>query len=379
MIQIDRCAQSAYTARLASPEEFHRSRDAWNTLVLAMHYPTVFSSWEWVTTWWRVFGSTRIPQLLLVHQGDCLKGILPLFSEHKWFRRNWMSGNVLGYAGSTDVYPDPLDIICAPNDVAQCMKAVSAYLADGSIRWDVLRLTYLAEDGNLMQWVKAQEICSHVAIQEASTSPYIPISGTYDNYLSTLSSNERQKIRNRKRKFLERGGGAYVEFRHDDYQSALVTLFELHDRRASQKKIRSSFTGPSIERFHRELLGCLSPEQIWMRGLRLGNKNIAVFYGFYLSGRVFYYQLGYDPECSSMSPGIVLLQETIREAFDRGLTEYSFLQGGEGFKYHWTNQQRILYHSHLYNQTWCGRSSRLARQLRNSFKRVYQHSFLGTN
>ena len=126
------------------------------------------------------------------------------------------------------------------------------------------------------------------------------------------------------------------------------------------KKIRSSFARPKVVQFHLELLRLLPPGQIWLRGLQYRGTLIAVFYGFVLGGRLSYYQLGHDPSWSGYSPGAVLLQETIREAFDKRLSEYNFLQGEESFKFRWAKAMRSLYSVDLFNRSPLGRLSHWA-------------------
>jgi len=230
-------------------------------------------------------------------------------------------------------------------------------------QWDALQFAFLAEDSDLLRAVQDGPF-QNTSVNNISAAPYIPVDGSYDAYLGTLSSNERQKIRSRRRKLLERGGVSYASVPPEKHEQTLAALFDLHERRAEQKSMISSFRGPAIERFHRALLKILPAEWVWFRVLRHDQDIIGVFYGYCLAGRVFYYQLGYNPAWSAMSPGAVLLQETIREAFDQGCIEYNFLQGGEGFKYHWTTRRRQLFHGDVFGPTWRGQISRLGRHLR---------------
>jgi CelD/BcsL family acetyltransferase involved in cellulose biosynthesis len=324
-----------------------------------MRYATVFCNWEWIGTWWEHFGTGRDLRLLVIRRNGQLKGVLPLFSERRFFGRDGRVGRVLAYCSATDLHPDPLDIISAQADAGECVEAVLDYLWKTATDWDVLHLRFLTEDSDLLRGLTRANR-GDVASQTISRAPYIPITGTYENYLRGLSGNERSKIGRCRRKLIDGQGVAYTDLAAEDRQRILQMLLELHRKRAAEKKIQSSFARTDVIAFHRDLLNRMDRSQVWLRGLRRGDEVIAVFYGYALGGRVFYYQLGHSPAWGAFSPGIVLLQETIREAFERGYTEYNLLQGEEEYKYRWTGQIRQLYAADVFNRTLCGRLSRWA-------------------
>jgi len=345
-----------YSVVPAGATEFFSSRHAWNMLAERVRYPSVFCGWDWTATWWEHYGAGRELRLLMIYSHGELKGILPLFLQKQLPGRNTRIGRVLGYCTAADLYPDPLDIVCADTDAEPCIKAVLTYLQRSNRDWDVLHLRYLTEDGHLLRSL-GDASGYRLRIEQVSAAPYIQISGSYDGYLGKLSANERSNIRRRRRKLLEGQGAEYTDFRSDDAHQVLRTLFELHEKRAAEKGIDSSFARADVLAFHRDLLSRLDRDRLWLRGLRKNNETIAVYYGYLAGHRVSYYQLGYDPRWADFSPGSVLLQETIREAFDGGLKEYNFLQGEEEFKYRWTQQVRPLYAVDLFNGSLCGHLS----------------------
>ena len=357
----ERCAGAnvvhMYTVTRVDADTFRTSRESWNTLAAAMPYPTVFCSWEWIYSWFERFNRERDRWVLFVHRDGELKGILPLFRERRWLHRDARLGQVLGYGGVPELFPDPLDIIAAQADAAACMNAILEYLRHHSGEWDVLHLRFATQDSCIARALpKADE--SFTRTEAISAAPYISITGSYEQYLQTLSSNERSNVRRRRRKLLEGQGVVYTDFASQEPWRVLQRLLDLHERRAAEKEIQSTFGGPAISAFHDDLLKRLNRSKVWLRGLKRGEDVIAVFYGFVDGANVAYYQLGYDPEWSDSSPGSVLLQETIREAHDRGLKEYNFLQGEEGFKYRWTSSFRPLYAVDLFNRSLFGRLSR---------------------
>ncbi len=354
-------------------EELLGYKEMWNTLAGTMRYPTVFCTWEWMYAWWEHFGEGREPYFLMMYRDGKLKGILPLFMQRRFLGSGARVGRVLGYCGANDLRPDPLDVISAESDADECIEMGLNYLRRNAHDWDVLRLQFLSEDSHLLKRV-SHVYGSAARTKQVSAAPYVSVTGTYDGYLSGLSRNERSNIRRHRRKLIDEQGVVYFDLGSEGVQPGLELLFELHKKRAAEKNIRSSFAREDVFAFHRNFLDRLSPDQVWLRGLRKGSEVIAAYYGFVAGGRIFYYQSGYNPEWTAFSPGSVLLQETIREAFERGFTEYNFLQGREGFKYRWSNQSRRLYTTDIFNSSLCGRLSRwmtdLQRVLMNQNRQI---------
>jgi len=345
----------------------HSIKAEWNALAASMRCPTVFCMWEWIFTWWQHFGAGRNLRLFLIRRDSQLKGILPLFSERRFLSSDGRIGRVLGYCSASDLFPDPLDIVSAPADARECAKAALNYLKTTATDWDVLHLRFLTEDSELLRCA-ADGSRGDAETARISGAPYISITGSYDDYLRGLSGNERSKIGRSRRKLLGAQGVEYVDLGSEDTPQVLQALLELHEKRAGEKKIHSSFAHARVVAFHQAFLNRVDRSHVWLRGLRYQGALIAVFYGYALGGRLSYYQLGHDPAWATSSPGAVLLQETIREAFERGFTEYNFLQGEEGFKFRWTSQIRRLHAVDVFNRSPLGRLSRWAISARRRLK-----------
>ena len=359
--------RGSYSVVPANEGDLLASRRVWNVLVERMRYPSVFCGWEWMASWWEHFGDGQKLHTLMIYRDGELRGILPLYLLRRSPVRHARVGRVLGYCTAADLYPDPLDIVSAEADAEACIEAALSYLRDSASDWDVLYLRFLAEDSNLFR-VLGRARAYSPRIEQVSVAPYIPITGSYDDYLGGLSANERSNVRRRRRKLIQGRSAEYTDFRSDDPQQVLKTLFELHQKRSAEKGIDSSFARTEVLAFFRDLLNRLDPSHGWLRGIRCGGETVASFCGFVAGDKLSYYQLGYDPAWSEFSPGSVLLQETIREAFDRGMGEYNFLQGGEAFKYRWARQARPLYSVDLFNLSSCGQVSRALRAAHSILK-----------
>src|SRR5262245_30791841 len=194
-----------YRARLATQDDVRNSRDAWNALALTMRFPTVFCTWEWIQTWWEHFGAGKSPLTVFIHENDELKGILPLFVFRTPFAAGaWLSRRVLSYAGTTDVYPDHLDIVCAAQDASECMKAVERFLSTEYREWDAIYLPLFTADSGLGEWVRSSTLPFDAQVIEASVAPFIPLAGDFEGFLGSFDKKARYNMRSRKKKLQEK-------------------------------------------------------------------------------------------------------------------------------------------------------------------------------
>lgn len=361
-------ARGSYTVHLATVKEFQETRIPWNHLVSMMRYPSPFCTWEWIYTWWEQFGNEHELLLLFIYHGDDLCGILPLFRHRVAAVRRWLKGATLYYCGATDVYPDHLDVICAPEDASGCVAAAFDFLAARQSGWAWVHLPMLAQDNDLLRTLGSASCRQEVAIRQVSVAPYITLTGGFEEYLAGLRSKERRKIKLQRKRLIGESEVWYDAFAPAEFETGLRALFELHAKRADAKGITSTFVSPAVFEFHHALLQRMDPNDVILRCLKGRAGVIATLYGFRCGDRIFYYQIGYDPEWSRAYPGIVLITETIREACETGCREYNFLQGDELYKYTFTRKARVLFDCHVYNTTLSGRVAHGAFKLRECLK-----------
>ena len=285
-----------YTVHRATVEEFQESRISWNRLVSGMRYASPFCTWEWIFTWREHFGTQLEMTLLFVNDGAQLCAILPLFRRRGAPASRWFIGEKLEYCGATELHPDHLDIICAPDDAPACVAAVLDYIVTQLPDWAQARLPMLAEDSSLFCALQLSLGTLRVAVRPAAVAPYILLTGNFEDYLARLTKKDRYKIKSPRKKVLEEGTLRYSAFEPAEFETALCTLFELHARRADAKEITSTFGRPSVFEFHRALLQRLNSSDVILRCLKDGANIVAMLYGVRCGNRIFFYQFGYDPE-----------------------------------------------------------------------------------
>lgn len=360
-----------YTVRVATAEEFHASRAQWNALVGAMNYPSIFCTWEWMAAWMDVYAADSEPVILLVRRDEELVGILPLCRSSVALRSGWMTGRVLSFCGSMDLYPDHLDLIGSRDESESCVNAILEFLGRELTDWDVLSLPYLAGDSNLVSQLAPGRHRLSTDLRPVSSARFIALSGDFDRFLLRFDGKFRYNIRSRRKKLFEDHGFRYLVCDPSSHGQALDLLFDLHRLRAERKQIQSTFKDRAILDFHRAVAARMA-DTPWMEIRLLANDEatIAASYNFGFNNTSFCYQKGIDPAWERYGPGAVMLSELIKEAYSLGRREYNFLQGGEEYKAQWAKARRVLLTATVYNRRVQGALSRIAFHSKSWFKAV---------
>jgi CelD/BcsL family acetyltransferase involved in cellulose biosynthesis len=300
---------------IESVSDLETVREDWTRLALGQN---VFATWEWADAWRRHLGAGRELSIGVLRRSDGeATAILPLSIEHRARLR------VARFIGSGPA--DELGALSAggagPSQVAAALRHhVADTLAGGGL--------FLGErirgSGPL-----GRELSS--AVVHRTASPVLPTHGaSFDEFLDSRSRNFRSQVRRRERKLHAAGRVCYRLTEDPDRLSAdMRTLMDLHAARWGQP---GAFGG-SRAAFHLDFAARALHNgwlQLWI--LELDDRPVAAWYGLRYGGIEFYYQAGRDPAFDSLHVGFVLLNHTIRCAFDDGMREYRLGRGDEPYK-----------------------------------------------
>ncbi len=146
------------------------------------------------------------------------------------------------------------------------------------------------------------------------------------------------------RNFTEKYGGRIeTSTEPEELRCNLDILRRLHLARWREVDKQGSLGRPELVRFLQAL--CASPPngaKACMYLLKCHKRPIAALLAFHFERSALYYQSGWDPEprFCRLSPGVVLMAHSIREAINEGLRYYEFLRGGEDYKFRWARAHR---------------------------------------
>lgn len=332
-----------------------RLADIWETcttLARTMAYPSFFCSGDWLAAVDSQRTPDERPVVLVVKEKGNPIAVLPLVSTS-----NIIGGRDLHYLGAA-FYPDPLGIICSPDDRGRVVAAIKQYLAAIS-HWNRLVLTFILED-ELQTW--------GVPGNQISLEPYKVLNTGFEGMFKQFKNKKRYNLRSMYCKTVEAGAEFTKASDAGSKQELLDALLHLHAKRAGERRIESTFVGPRVQYLHR-WLAAHSDKGVFYAIVVQGNP-IAVLYGFEFAQRFFYYQIAHDPAFGHWSPGTVLLMYVLEDCCSKGLQEFNFLQGDEGYKRAWTTEARPLYQAIMYRRNWRGKLLQCGQHAKTMLKNI---------
>lgn len=299
---------------------------AWRRLAEARG--NAFVSPEWFRAWRKRQAEETVPWVVVVRDGDAIRGLLPLLSYARARVR------LLRFAGGG--FGDFFHPASAREDEEAVALAAGQTLAERRQEWTALILDNV---DLAAPWVETLRNCSArpLAATEVHREalPFIDLSGisSWDGYVDTRSRKLRAQLR-RGLRVLERDHAVRLRSAShaEELGLDLSVFFDLHHRR------RGTVGGSTLSRpGARDALLDFAAAALnagWLRlwFLDVDEQPIAAWYGWRIGQRYAHYQSGLDPAWSRSSAGLVLQGLTIQDAIEDGAGEYDMLAGGEWYK-----------------------------------------------
>ena len=304
--------------RITTPAEFAELAPDWNDLVRAAPRPCPFLVHEWLTAWWTHHGATRDMVVETATRDDRLVGAVALEVERGPVRAVHLMGR--HHAALADV----LLARDAPAAVADELLERAGENGD-----------YLDFFGVTREGIARRALDGEVRSFERIESPYLDISGGWDDAYQAHTSSKRRNLHRRRRKQLAALGELTTEIAHEpgELAAALEDAFRLHDLRWEGRPDGSEFTTPVGMAFHRDAIRAvagLGMPRILL--LRVDGQAVAFHYYLLLEKRMYVHRLAFDPEFSRCSPGVIATLDAIAAAGEEGVERVEFLGGGERYK-----------------------------------------------
>jgi CelD/BcsL family acetyltransferase involved in cellulose biosynthesis len=177
----------------------------------------------------------------------------------------------------------------------------------------------------------------------AEVCPVIALPASWEEYLASLDRKERHETRRKLRRIARE---AEVEWYSipggEELENAIGDFIALHRASAVEK---DAFMDRRMQGFFRSLARALAC-QGWLRleFLEVNGERVAALLNFDYRDRIMVYNSGFDPQrYPHLSPGIVILANSIRGAIDLGRSNFDFLRGDEAYKHRLGGKDREIY------------------------------------
>jgi len=315
------------TRILSAAELFEpRLREDWTHLVQIASAATPFQTPEWQETWAKHYLGAKKLRAIEIREGEDLVGLYPLVRT----RGPWRALRPAGIGPSDYLHP-----LVADEVTKSVVPLIREALLDQKDA-DLVDLHQLRSDKPLADCTPE----GGVTIPQA-TCLTLDLPGTYDGYLGMLGKSLRYDVR-KLDKTLFTTGKAHIQYATaEDVSQGMDVLFDQHKRRWRKRWQPGAFTAKG-QRFHHEWAS-LAIKKGWLRlgVLHYKSKPIGAIYAMALGNTTYFYQAGMDPEFSSVSPGTLLVANTIRQSIEEGRLRFDFMRGDEGYKRRWKPQHAL--------------------------------------
>jgi CelD/BcsL family acetyltransferase involved in cellulose biosynthesis len=338
---------SAMTESVDAASELEPLEREWDELASRIG-ASPFMRPGWIGAWWRAFGAGRLSVLILRRQ-DRLAGVLPLARRR-------------GAMVSTTNWHTP-EFVPIAEDEEALSGLVAAALARTKVRLD---LSFLYEDGAVAETCErlARADGFHLLARQIQGSPYLETTDDWATFESGLPSRKTSKYR-RFRRRLDEQGQVSVEALDGSEQLAerLREGFEVEAAGLEGRPGEAILARAETTRFYGEVARWAA-ERGWLRlwFLRLDGTPIAFAYGLEHGGVYFDLKVGFDPRYARFGPGVLLMEERIRHAFDSSLQRFEFLGAAERHKLDWTDSVHVKQRFQAFAPTVVGAANRIAWQ-----------------
>ncbi len=339
---------------VSTAEELETLLPAWAELWSRAARPEAMASPDWLSTWWKRYGSGRRLAVGIFYEADQLVGVaaccLRTFSYRPGlhFRRLEMLG--AGDDESDAVCSEYLNLLAQRDREQAVADAFAEHLAAGAFGpWDEWVLEGASADDPMGACLKDAFARQRFAleIQETTQAPYLRLPGSWDELVASLKKKKRYTLRSAWKAFLEWSGGDYRLEHATDAESlrrGQDILHQLHADRWQSADRSGVFASARFREFHAEMIEAWQPRGLvdlcW---LSVRGEPVAVHYSLRLGGKIYFYQCGRKVGVPGrVRVGIVMLRLVLTEAMAVGVREFDFLGGAARYKSLFTRTSRSI-------------------------------------
>ena len=324
---------------------FKSIKSEWNNLVLADREATIFDSWEWLYSFWKIYGKEYFkPFIILVEKAGQIIGAAAFRLDK--LRLKFLDVNILNFLAQ-GIVSDYNNILSLKECKVSIVENIVNYIKNKEF-WDVAVLSDIP-DSVLVNKKLIDDLGLKVQSSKSQVY-YINLPKNWDSYYYSLGKKLKKNIR-RCRNLLNRKGKLEYYFTNTPTVSEFRTFAKLHQMRMHSLGRPGVFADSQVYKFHEQLIN-LKTKWVNLQFLLFNGEPIAGIYGFIFKKRFYCYLAGLDPKYSRYSVGTFLLSESIKYCINNNLEEYDFLRGVEKYKYRWTKAYRTNHRYIILRKDW---------------------------
>ena len=328
-------------------ERFNGIRGNWDAVYDADPEAQFFLSWMWISEYLDKINRPWFVLAVRPAQGKDYVAFFPLRLRTK-VRTGGIFHNEIMMAGN--MAADYTGFICDPEFERQAVEALARHL--NAMHWATLQLENICLSAGRKELFLRHFPASQFDFRSAERinpdgtnnriCPYVNLPATWDQYLTTLSANTRQKIRRFLRRMDEPGEFRITHADHATFEQDLAALLAFWDLR--WRPLKKSRTDGLIA-FNRTMLtACFKAGSLFLPVLWHGERRLAALAVFVDRQKhaLLFHMAGRDGTFDSPPPGFILHAHSLRYAIANQFRTYHFLKGNEPYKYLFGSEERII-------------------------------------
>jgi CelD/BcsL family acetyltransferase involved in cellulose biosynthesis len=306
--------------------------EGWNALAAGGQTNTIFQTYQWMSSWEKVFGGQCEPWFFSVAEPSGIIGVAPLMVQ-----QGLMGERIVRFLG--DGKADYCDFLIK-GEKHKVLEAIFHALFAARERWDVIELNNIPGESSTAELVQAICQCAgfRVLQRDLYPSPTLLIKG---HEKEAQAIYNKAGLRRRQNYFQRSGRLTYKHLTGTAVLPCLEGFFDQHIARWANSASPSLFLNERNRAFYRELATAMDgKEWLLLSIVELNGLPLAIHYGFDYNSKLLWYKPSFDRAHAKHSPGLVLLRNLIGYAIEHGRDEFDFTIGDEPFKSRFTNCTR---------------------------------------
>lgn len=306
-------------------DEFEKLGETWHELLTDHQTPLL--TFEWYSSCAAAFTPPAKLCVLVAFHDNHVTGIAPLMVTRGRL------GDRLELLGSS--------VLCEPGGFLYKNEQSLHEILEGMLALKmplrILRVRESSSDNNALR--RMLEGNDMFFIERKSFSPWIRLNGEWKDFESRMSSQRRSGLRRSLRRLHQEGDVVFqfVSPGPGDVDNYLGEVFAVESSGWKGRTGTAVARREDTRRFFNLYCSSTSKSGILRLGfLKVNRKVIAAMIGVEYAQRFWILKIGYDEAWARCSPGILLIHESIHQAFLNNLEAYEFLGNNEPWIHMWT-------------------------------------------
>ena len=330
--------------QISDRESFASMKDQWNHLLQESSTQSAFLSWEWLYSWWNVYGEHKRLYLIIAWRDSQLAGIAPFMLE-----KRGKFGVGLRVLTSLGTPQSDIGGFIYRRDDAEVVNSLFNYLSKQMSEWDIIELNEFLESS--LEYSALKQTFSHhysSITKEIKQHFHMPLEGNWESYLKNLPKKFRYNLGRAVRLAEEIGPVECKHYKGENLNEDVIHTIVQINRYSHFPRL---YNLPTEQAFLKTLAQQMSHSNgFWAYLLFVDGQPVAYEYGFHYNSRFEDWRAGFDTRlASNISIGKALAMMVIQACYDQRITEIDFLRGDEPYKLEWKPAAREYVSSRVFN------------------------------